>query len=278
LFGIANQMLAAIALCLGTTIILKMQLGAPASGPALSKQHQPAGSETGVPRRVPAFALITLIPLIWLLAVTFTAGLEKIFHPDPRIGFLAQARSLRENGWKVEQSHTLALLDLVKFAGENYGKPHDAVFGEKMAALKKQCDETWKPVVAGRTQQFNNFLDAAVAETFLFLVAMIVTFSVCEWILLLSGRKQPVLHETRPVWLPDYALKDSGPGLRPAAGAAALAFTLARELSGESQLERARQQALVCECSSQEPMPGKSDAQIYVETTERRFNGVRRCC
>ena len=65
-----------------------------------------------------------------------------------------------------------------------------------MAALKKQCDETWKPVVAGRTQQFNNLLDAAVAGTFLFLVTMIVTFSVCEWILLLSGRKQPVLHET----------------------------------------------------------------------------------
>ena len=38
LFGIANQMLAAIALCLGTTIILKMQLGAPASGPARSKK------------------------------------------------------------------------------------------------------------------------------------------------------------------------------------------------------------------------------------------------
>ena len=247
LFGIANQMLAAIALCLGTTIILKMQL--PSVGGVTRGSEKAGLMEIVPPKRRPAFALITLIPLIWLLAVTFTAGLEKIFHPDPRIGFLAQARSLRENGWKAEQAHTLALIDLVKFAGENYGKPHDAAFGEKMAILKKKCDETWKPVVAGRAQQFNNFLDAAVAETFLFLVAMIVTFSVCEWILLLSGHKQPVLHETKPVWLPNYALKESGPGLRPVAGAAALAFTLARELSGESQLERARQQVVVCECS-----------------------------
>ncbi len=276
LFGIANQMLAAIALCLGTTIILKMQL--PSKGEVVRGAEKEGPAELVSPKRRPAFTLLTLIPLIWLLAVTFTAGLEKIFHPDPRIGFLAQARSLRENAWKAEQAHTLALIDLVKFAADNYGKPHDAAFGEKIAALKKQCDETWKPVVAGHTQQFNNVLDAVVAETFLFLVAMIVTLSVCEWMLLLSGRKPSVLHETKPVWLPDYALKESGPGLRPAAGAAALAFTLARELSGESQLERARQHVVACECSSPETVPVKSEAQIYVETTERRFNGVRRCC
>src|SRR6185503_13524982 len=85
LFGIANQLLASIALCLATTVILKMQL-APA--------NQSEG--TTPPSRKPWFALVTLIPLVWLLAVTFTAGVQKIAHPDPRIGFLQQAQVLRE--------------------------------------------------------------------------------------------------------------------------------------------------------------------------------------
>ena len=84
LFGIANQMLAAIALCLGTTIILKMQLAVPAV------QESNQVREVRKSGR-PALALITLIPLVWLVAVTFTAGVQKIWHPDPRIGFLAQA-------------------------------------------------------------------------------------------------------------------------------------------------------------------------------------------
>jgi ABC-type nitrate/sulfonate/bicarbonate transport system substrate-binding protein len=48
---------------------------------------------------------------------------------------------------------------------------------------------------------------------------------------------------------------------------------LAKEWSGESHLERAHQQArAVCECH-----PANAQ-QIYVEATEQRFNGVRRCC
>src|SRR5258705_1113644 len=58
LFGIANPLLASIALCLATTVILKMHLG---------------------DRPRPAFALVTLIPLMWLLSVTMTAGVQKIF-------------------------------------------------------------------------------------------------------------------------------------------------------------------------------------------------------
>jgi carbon starvation protein len=72
LFGIANQLLAAIALCLATTVILKMQLQDAATGR-------------------PAYAWITLVPLLWLLTVTVTAGIEKIWHSNPKIGFLAAA-------------------------------------------------------------------------------------------------------------------------------------------------------------------------------------------
>ena len=72
LFGIANQLLAAVALCLATTIIIKMH-------------------------RV-KYALVTLAPLGWLVVVTFTAAWHKIFDLDPRIGFLAQARQIASAG------------------------------------------------------------------------------------------------------------------------------------------------------------------------------------
>jgi carbon starvation protein len=68
LFGIANQMLAAIALSVGTAILIK----------------------TG---RI-KFAWITTIPLIWLLIITTTAAYQKIFSDDIRIGFLASAQSM----------------------------------------------------------------------------------------------------------------------------------------------------------------------------------------
>jgi len=251
LFGIANQMLAAIALCLGTTIILKMQLQRgtgfqPVSNLESETQSAKAKSETGwkpVPR-LPALALITLIPLMWLVAVTFTAGVEKIWHPDPRIGFLAQADKLR---------------DLVTNPGAT------AQSGDPQWLAQKAIDNA-----AWAAQRRNNLLDAAVAGMFLVLVTAILLLSVREWILLLSKRKLAVLHETAPVWLPDYALKETGPNLRTVAGAAALAFGLAKELSGESHFERARQQACVCE--------QHSDARIFAQVTEDRFNGVRRCC
>ncbi len=250
LFGIANQMLAAIALCLATTIILKMQLGAPASGSA--RIEKPAVPEAGAPKRTPALALITFIPLIWLVAVTFTAGAEKIFHPDPRIGFLAQAQTLAGKTPDLQKA-----LDSANAASDA------AAIAAAQNALQ-----------TNHTLQFNNVLDAVVAGIFLVLVIAIILLSLLEWFLLLSRRMPAVLHETEPVWLPDYAVVEGGRKFSGAAGAAALALALAKEWSGESHLERAQQHQtqVVCECH-----PANAQ-QVYVEATEQRFNGVRRCC
>jgi len=199
----------------------------------------------------PVLALITLVPLIWLVAVTFTAGVEKIFHSDARVGFLAQAQMLA-------------------------GKTPDmqkALDDANAAADVTAIDAAQKALHANRTLRFNNLLDATVAGIFLALVIAIVLLSLREWILLLSRRKPAVLHETEPVWLPDYAVVEGGRRFSGAAGTAALALALAKEWSGESHLERAHQQArAVCECH-----PANAQ-QVYVEATERRFNGVRRCC
>ena len=54
-------------------------------------------------------------------------------------------------------------------------------------------------------------LDAVVAGIFLVLVTAIILLSVREWILLLTRRKPAVLHETEPVWLPDYAVAEGKP-------------------------------------------------------------------
>ncbi len=68
LFGISNQLLATVALCVATTIIIKMHRA--------------------------KYAAVTLVPLTWLVVVTFTASWHKLFDPNPRVGFLSQAQAL----------------------------------------------------------------------------------------------------------------------------------------------------------------------------------------
>jgi len=252
LFGIANQLLAAIALCLGTTIILKMQL-----------QPQSPGIEGNVqPKRHPALVLVTFIPLVWLLVVTITAGLEKIYHPDPRIGFLAQAHGLQAKiDEDVKEYAALPPASPAPEAAGNFAKTQTAI----------QAD-----VAKNRTLYFNNMLDAGVAGAFLLLVLAIVIISLREWCLLWSRVKPTVLQETPPVWLPDYALAEGRPVHL--AGAAVLALTLARELSGESQFGRAKEQACASKLAGEASNTAASDGKIYVQITEQRFNGVRRCC
>jgi carbon starvation protein len=85
LFGIANQLLAAIALCVGTTVIIRM----------------------GKAR----YAYITLIPLAWLTVACGVAGWEKIFSSEPRLGFLAHARLLETSQPQVANAARLAFND-----------------------------------------------------------------------------------------------------------------------------------------------------------------------
>ena len=193
LFGIANQMLAAIALCLATTIILKMQL---------------AG---GRPRL--RYTLITLLPLAWLLTVTMAAGIEA------RSGFIAAA-----------------------------GKAG-----------------------AGTITQFNNRIDAIVSTVFIVLLAAVALLSAREWLLLLARKRLSTLRETEPVWLPDREAAGGSP--LQVLGLFALLFALAKELSGEAALERARtQETRLCECG------GVNERHLYIAVTTRRFKGVNRCC
>jgi carbon starvation protein len=117
LFGIGNQLLAATALAATTTILVK------------------AGRAR--------FAFVTGLPLLWLLCVTMTAGWQKLFHPDRRIGFLAQADALSA---ELAAGHVAA---------------------EQIAATQSVI--------------FNNRLDAAATALFMVLVAVVVIDAARVW-------------------------------------------------------------------------------------------------
>jgi len=131
LFGLANQLLSVVALCLGTTLLIKM--------------------------RKSKYLFVTLVPLCFMCAVTFSAGYLKVFSPDPRLGFLSGAQSLL--------SQAVTVTDPVKAAN-----------------LARQAT-IWR-------------FDAFVAVSFLILVLLIVLGSAKQWWQLLRGTKRVVLHES----------------------------------------------------------------------------------
>jgi carbon starvation protein len=131
LFGIANQLLAVVALCVATSILIKM-----------NKTR---------------YVWVTIVPMLWLVLVTQTAGFQKIFHPDPRVGFLAEADRL------------------------------SALIGEGRIPAPQ--------IVTVQRQIFNNRLDAAVTGVFAVMVLVILVDCARDWLAILSRRKIPVLCE-----------------------------------------------------------------------------------
>src|SRR6058998_1247047 len=130
LFGLANQLLSVVALCLVTTLLIKM----------------------GKAR----YLFVTVLPLIFMCIVTFSAGYMKIFSSDPNLGLLASAQSAIQKS--VQATDPSRAADLVRQAG------------------------VWR-------------FDALVAVFFLVLVLAIVLGSARQWWQLIRGRKRIVLHE-----------------------------------------------------------------------------------
>jgi carbon starvation protein len=114
LFGISNQMLAAIALVLGTVVLFKM------------KRER--------------YAWVTIVPTAWLLICTLTAGWQKIFDANPKVSFLAHAAKLQAS---VDQGKVLAP-------------------AKSLAQMKRIV--------------FNDYVDAALAGLFIFVVVAIAVY------------------------------------------------------------------------------------------------------
>jgi len=130
IFGVANQLIAVIALSLGTTVLIKM----------------------GRTR----YFWVSLLPLVWLLSVTMKAGLQKIFSPDRRLGFLSAATQLR---------------------------------GQIAAGGTDVQVAGWKHLL------LNQYINVGVTACFLVLFLLVLLTCVRQWWLLLSKRKASVLHE-----------------------------------------------------------------------------------
>jgi carbon starvation protein len=132
LFGIANQLLAAVALVVATTILLKMG-------------------------RL-KWIWVTLLPTVWLVIITMTASYQKIFSPNPRIGFLAFANSMAAQ-----------------------------IAAGKIAAAK---------IAEMQRVIFNQRLDAAVTAVLGGMILVLLVEAVIQWHAILARGRQPILHET----------------------------------------------------------------------------------
>ncbi|MGR5924850.1 carbon starvation protein CstA [Bacillus pacificus] len=130
LFGIANQMLAGIALLLGTTILFKM------------------GKK--------AYVWVTLIPTVGLLIVTMTAGYQKLFHENPKIGFLSHAKVFQG---ALDEGKVLA--------------------PAKNVAQMKQII-------------FNDYIDAALCGIFMIVVIAVLISAIRIWIQVLRNKPMPL--------------------------------------------------------------------------------------
>src|SRR6202521_4164086 len=119
LFGISNQLLATVALCVATTIIVKM----------------------GKARYSP----VTLVPLAWLVAVTFTASWQKMFDANPRIGFLAHARQLASS---AAPSHEISRL----IFNDRLDATVTGVLVCMVALILLESAFMWMSVLSGRMQ------------------------------------------------------------------------------------------------------------------------------
>ncbi len=239
IFGIANQMLAATALCLATTVLLKMSLASRTDG---------GGAKS------PALALVTFIPLVWLLAVTGTAATQKIWHREdrpnfPRLGFL----QLAEETAKKRPALEAALAE--------------ATARGDATAIKA----AGKALSGNRTQTFNHKLDATITAFFLALIAIIFLISAREWLLLLARKKAAELRETPPTWLPDYAVAEARP--MHVASLIALGIGLLREISGESKVDRVEREQCACVQHGE-----NARSRAYIQAAEQRYHGINRCC
>ena len=123
IFGIANQLLAVLALALGTTVLIKM----------------------GRTR----YLWTTLLPLAWLLAVTMTAGWMKIFSADPRLGFLTAADGLQK---KISAGGPAAQLTAWQHQlfNNEVNAAVTAIFLVLVAVVVLTCARVWWQLLAGR--------------------------------------------------------------------------------------------------------------------------------
>ena len=140
LFGISNQMLAAVALTLATVVIFKM------------KRER--------------YAFVTIIPTVWLLICTLTAGWQKIFSADPKIGFLSHADRFST-----------------------------AISEGKVLAPAKNMADMHKIV-------FNDRIDAALAVLFVGLVLSIATFGIMACIKAYRADRWTALESGGPAAVP----------------------------------------------------------------------------